>query len=144
MTSAFHGLGLWRDERGVNLLDGGMPNYRCYECADGQYVAVGALEAQFWTALCAGLGLDEAAIGSPYDEAARDQLTGTLAARFAERTRDEWAERFAATDACVAPVLSLAEARRHPHAIARGAYTDMAGVSMPAPAPRFSGSGTPD
>lgn len=138
MTTAFHGLGLWRDERGVNLLDGGMPNYRCYECADGRYVAVGALEAQFWSALCAGLGLDEATIGSPHDEAARDRLTALLAGRFAERTRDEWAEQFAATDACVAPVLTLAEAQQHPHAIARGAYTQTWGVPMPSAAPRFT------
>ena len=140
MTAAFLGTGLWQDERGVNLLDGGMPHYRCYECSDGRYVAVGALEPQFWSALCAGLGLDEAAVGSPQDPAVRADLTALLAGRFAERTRDEWAEHFAPTDACVAPVLSLTEAPHHPHAVARGGYAPVAGVLMPRFAPRFSGA----
>lgn len=136
MTRTFFAAGGWIDHRANNLLDGGAPNYRCYECADGRFVAVGALEPKFWAALVAGLGLTD--VPSPYDREHWAACTAALAAAFRQRTRDEWADLFAATDACVAPVLTLAEAPKHPHNLSRGAYTDVAGTTLAAPVPRFS------
>ena len=95
--------GGWLDSRGANILDGGAPNYRCYECADGRYVAVGALEPKFWQVLVETLGLDVATVASPYDRAEWPALTALLAETFATKSRDEWAEMFAPLDACVAP-----------------------------------------
>lgn len=140
MTRTLLAAGGWTDRRGANLLDGGAPNYRCYECADGRYVAVGALEPQFWSALVGGLGLDPDVVGSPYDPARWSAVAETLAAVFATRPRDEWAELFADTDACVAPVLSLQEAPEHPQNVRRGAYTTVGGATVPATAPKFSGT----
>ncbi|MGI8760480.1 MAG: CaiB/BaiF CoA transferase family protein [Jatrophihabitantaceae bacterium] len=138
MTRTFLAAGGWTDERGANLLDGGAPNYRCYECSDGRYIAVGALEPQFWDALVGGLGLDAANTPSPYDRARWAECIALLAATFRTRTRDEWAAVFESLDACVAPVLSLAEAPDHPHNLARAAYTELAGTTLAAPAPKFS------
>lgn len=144
LTSLFHAFrarGLWSDARGANLLDGGAPFYRCYACRDGGFVAVGALEPQFYAALLAGLGI-------PAEEAPQFDLTGRAAlharfeAVFASRDRDEWAALFAGTDACVTPVLSLGEAPLHPHNVARGTFVE-SGVVQPAPAPRFGGQ-TPE
>ncbi|WP_374514862.1 CaiB/BaiF CoA transferase family protein [Brevundimonas sp.] len=144
LTSLFHAFrarGLWSDARGANLLDGGAPFYRCYACRDGGFVAVGALEPQFYAALLAGLGI-------PAEEAPQFDLTGWAAlharfeAVFASRDRDEWAALFAGTDACVTPVLSLGEAPLHPHNVARGTFVE-SGVVQPAPAPRFGGQ-TPE
>jgi alpha-methylacyl-CoA racemase len=128
--------GLWRDERGVNLLDGGVPWYDVYETADGQWMAVGALEPRFYTALLAGLGLTDAPDRS--DPRNWPALRGLLAARFKDRTRDEWTAAFAGTDACVEPVLSLHEAAADEHLTARGTYVTGGGMIQPAPAPRFS------
>lgn len=136
MFYAFHGAGLWRDQRQSNLLDGGVPWYRCYACADGRHVAVGALEPQFYAALLAGLGLDPETHRQD-DRPRWPEIEASIAAVFATRPRDQWAEHFAATDACVAPVLSLAEAPDHPHNVARGTYFDHEGITQPAPAPRF-------
>jgi alpha-methylacyl-CoA racemase len=139
-TSAFHGLmamGLWTTRRESNLLDGGAHFYRTYRCADGEFIAVGALERQFYAELIDRLGLD------PDDWPQADptrwpELRGRMAEVFASRTRDEWMEVFEGSDACVAPVLSLADAPDHPHVVARGTYTDVAGIRQPAAAPRFS------
>ncbi len=131
--------GLWRDERGVNLLDGGVPWYDVYETADGKWMAVGALEPQFYAALLAGLGLDgPAGLPDRGDPRNWPALRARLAARFAERTRDEWAAVFAGSDACAEPVLSLTEAATDPHLAARETYLTADGVIQPAPAPRFS------
>ena len=130
------GAGLWRDERAANLLDGGAPFYDTYRCADGRFVAVGALEPQFYAALLDGLGLDFAE--PQYDSAAWPAHRGVLEAAFATRTRDEWAEHFAGTDACVAPVLGLTEAPDHPHLRARGTFADTPTGPVPRVAPRFS------
>jgi len=140
LTAFIYGLrarGGWRDERGVNLLDGGAPFYDTYATADGRHVAVGALEPQFYAALLAGLGLAGADLPAQLDVAGWPVLRERFAAVFATRTRDEWAAAFAGTDACVAPVLSPAEAAGHPHNAARGVFTDVGGISQPAPAPRF-------
>ena len=140
LTSFLYGLraaGAWRDERGVNLLDGGAPFYDTYETADGGAVAVGALEAKFYAELLAGLGLAGEDLPGQHDRAGWPVLRARFAEVFATRTRDEWAEVFAGSDGCVAPVLSLAEAHRHPHNAARGTFTEVGGVVQPAPAPRF-------
>jgi alpha-methylacyl-CoA racemase len=131
--------GLWRDQRGVNLLDGGVPWYDVYETADGQWMAVGALEPRFYAALLSGLGLTEPP-GPPDRADPRNwpALRALLAARFAERTRAEWTATFAGTDACVEPVLSLTEAAADEHLSARGTYFTGDGMIQPSPAPRFS------
>ena len=126
LTYGLRAAGAWRDEREANLLDGGEPAYGIYRCADGKFIAVGAIEPQFRISLLKGLALPE---GS-----SREQM----AAVFATRSRDAWAAHFAGTDACVAPVLDLEEAPVHPHAIARQSFIDLGGVFQPAPAPRYS------
>ena len=113
LTAFVYGLraaGAWQDERGVNLLDTGAPFYDTYRTADGGYVAVGALEAKFYAALLAGLGLSGADLPGQHDRAGWPVLRARFAEAFASRTRDEWAEVFAGSDGCVAPVLSAAEA----------------------------------
>ncbi len=141
MMTPFHGLaaaGLL-GPRGTNLLDGGAPFYGVYECADGGYLAVGPLEPKFYAELVQLLGLaEELPLGSQYDRSTWPQAREVLAARFRERTRDEWAAVFEGTDACVAPVLTLDEAVEHEHHRARGTFVDVAGVVQPGPAPRFS------
>jgi alpha-methylacyl-CoA racemase len=136
---ALKAAGRWFDERGTNLLDGGAPYYDVYRTADGQYVAVGALEPRFFAELVRGLGLDtEADLPQQLDPARTLELRQRLAERFASRTREEWEAVFAGSDACVAPVLSFGEAPHHPHLAARGTYVEREGVTQPAPAPRFS------
>ncbi|MCL5778785.1 CoA transferase [Limibaculum sp. FT325] len=132
--------GVWRNRRGDNLLDGAAPFYRCYTCAGGGFVAVGAIEPQFFRAMMQGVGLDPADWDQS-DRAAWPRLAEALAARFATRSRDAWAELFAGTDACVTPVLSLGEASRHPHVAARA--TIAGSPPIPAPAPRFPGTEAP-
>jgi alpha-methylacyl-CoA racemase len=134
--------GAWQDQRGTNLLDTGAPFYDTYAAADGGYVAVGALEPQFYAALLAGLGLTDAGLPAQYDRSGWPVLREKFAAVFASRRRDDWAEVFAGTDACVSPVLSLAEAPVHPHATARNAFVEVGGIVQPAPAPRFGRSAT--
>jgi len=153
LTSFLHGLraaGAWQDERGTNLLDGGAPFYDTYQTADGRYVAVGALEPKFYAALLAGLGLagakpadagpgetGDVSLPGQYDRAGWPVLRARLAEAFLGRTQAEWAEVFAGTDACVAPVLGPALAPAHPHNAERGTFIEVGGVVQPAPAPRF-------
>jgi len=136
MPLMFLGQGVWRDERGVNLLDGGVPWYDVYETADGQWMAVGALEPRFYDALLAGLGLADAP--DRRDPQNWPELRARFTARFKDKTRDEWAAVFAGSEACVEPVLSLREAAQDPHLAARQTYVTRDGVAQPAPAPRFS------
>jgi alpha-methylacyl-CoA racemase len=139
-TAFLHGLlalGAWSTRRGANLLDGGAPFYDTYRCADGGFIAVGALEPQFYAELCARLDLDPAA-WPQHDRDRWPALRAELTRIFASRSRDDWDAHFADTDACVAPVLDLAEAPRHPHHRARGTFTEVGGVVQPAPAPRLS------
>ena len=136
MPLMFLAQGSWRDERGVNMLDGGVPWYDVYETADGKWVAVGALEPQFYAALLAGLGLTCAPDrGDPRNW---PELRALLSARFKDRTRDEWTAAFAGSDACVEPVLSMSEAAGDPHLAARETYVSREGMVQPSPAPRFS------
>lgn len=145
LTSMLHGMraaGAWQDRRAGNLLDGGAPFYGVYPTADGGHMAVGALEQRFYDAFCALLGLTGQEAGLRADPARWEELRAAVAARFAARTREEWTEVFAGTDACVAPVLTLGEAPDHPHLAARGTFTTYEGAVQPAPAPRFSATGT--
>lgn len=144
LSAMIHGMlaaGGWQDRRGANLLDGGCPFYGTYETADGQYMAVGALEPQFYDTFMTLLGIPEQAPAR--DDLARwPELREAIAARFKARTRDEWTAVFEGTDACVAPVLSLREAPHHPHLAARATFTGHGGITQPAPAPRFSATPT--
>jgi alpha-methylacyl-CoA racemase len=129
--------GEWRTERGTNLLDTGAPFYDVYETADGEYVAVGALEPQFYDELLRRLDLT-GTVPDRDDPANWPELRARFAEIFAGRTRQEWAEEFSGSDACVAPVLSMTEAADHPHVRARETLLRQDGVLQPAPAPRFS------
>jgi alpha-methylacyl-CoA racemase len=138
MTWAFYGQGEWTDTRGVNLLDGGVPYYDTYACADGRHVAVGPLEPRFYAQLLAGLGLDPADLPAQDDPAGFPTLRARFTDAFATRTRDEWVAVFDDTEACVTPVLGLGEVADHPHLKARGTVVVPDGVPQAAPAPRFS------
>ena len=138
MTHAFHQLGWWLEQRGVNILDTGSHFYEVYETSDGKYFAVGAIEPQFYAELLRVLGLEGEELPAQQDRSQWPAMKERFAAVFATATRDEWAERFAGTDACGAPVLSPWEAHLHPHNAARGTFVDVGGVVQPGPAPRFS------
>ncbi len=143
---AFKSSGLWMDAPASNLLDGAAPFYRCYACADGRHVAVGALEAPFFAQLLQGLRIP----ADRYDQnerAAWPAMERDFAEAFASRTRDEWAALFKGTDACVSPILSMEEAPHDPHNLGRSTFLARNGFDQPAPAPRFanapSGIGEP-
>lgn len=128
--------GTWRDRRHDNLLDGAAHFYGVYATADGGHFAVGAMEPKFYAELCDRLGVDV-----PHDEDAPQTWAAhraTLAARFAEKSREEWARLLDTPGCCATPVLSLSEAPRHPHLAARKTFIDIDGITQPAPAPRFS------
>ena len=140
LASFLYGLraaGAWQDERGSNVLDGGAPFYDTYGTADAKYVAVGALEPKFYAELLDRLGLAAAGLPGQYDRSGWPALRAAFIEAFIARTQAEWVEIFAGSDACVAPVVSPADAPAHPHNAARGTFTDVAGVIQPAPAPRF-------
>ncbi len=130
----------WQDEREANLLDGGAAVYRAYACADGRHIAVAPLERKFFEVFARTLGLEPADWPDHLNPAAWPALEAKLTALFRTRPRDEWCELFAGTDACVAPVLSMREAPRHPHNAARNTFIEVEGATQPAPAPRFSRS----
>lgn len=140
-ATLYHGLrnmGQWDRTPGSKVYDTAAPYYDCYRCADGKYISVGAIEARFYQSLLEGMGLDPAAM-PPQNERAHWAGTKSRFARiFATRTRDAWCQAFAGSDACVAPVLSLDEAPRHPHNVARQAFLTDGDRAQPAPAPRFT------
>ncbi len=141
LMSLFHRLraeGEWRDERASNLLDGAAPFYRCYECKDGLHLAVGAIEPQFYALLRQIAGWADEGFDHPHDRARWPELGARAEALMRTRTRDEWMALFDGTDACVAPVLSIEDAKAHPHLRARRAFVEVDGETQPAPAPRFS------
>ncbi|MDJ0938533.1 MAG: CaiB/BaiF CoA-transferase family protein [Woeseiaceae bacterium] len=142
MTTLLAGLraaGRWSGARGANLLDGGSHWYNVYECADGKYLSVGALEPPFYATLLERLGLaDDPAFAQQYDPARWPAQRAALAELFLTRTRDDWCVVFEGSDACVAPVLDFDEASGHAHNRARKTWVDVDGVLQPAPAPRFS------
>ncbi|GAB7068818.1 CaiB/BaiF CoA-transferase family protein [Mycolicibacterium hodleri] len=143
MMWSFRAGGMWSDERGVNMLDTGAPFYDTYETADGKYVAVGAIEPQFYAQLLSGLGLDGADLPGQHDAARAEELRATFAAAFREHDRDHWAAVFNGTDACVTPVLSFGEVESEPHITERGTFFRDGANLEPAPAPRFSRSVPP-
>ena len=132
--------GTWSESRGGNTLDGGAPFYDAYRCSDRKYIAVGAIERQFYSDLLTGLGLEGAPeLVKQWDRTRWPAAKARIAEVFETRTRDEWVDVFANLDACVTPVLSLVEATQHHHNAARSLYqTDGRGAHQPAPAPRFS------
>ena len=132
--------GGWSKTRGDNLIDGAAPFYRCYETGDGKYISIGALEPQFFEIVVDKLELDRERLAARMDKSRWAELTTLFTDIFASRTRDEWAEMFEGTDACIAPVLDWDEAPGHPHVAARGTLTSYDGVVQAAPAPRFSRS----
>ncbi|XP_023664048.2 alpha-methylacyl-CoA racemase [Paramormyrops kingsleyae] len=132
-------LGLWNRPRGQNLLDSGAPFYDTYRTADGEHVAVGALEPQFYSQLLQGLGLDPSTLPPQMSVSDWPELRQVFTERFATKTREEWVRVFEGTDACVTPVLSLDEVDRHPHNRERGSFLqDSQGVESPRPAPVLS------
>lgn len=141
MMAIFYGRmasGQWRDERGVNTIDGGAPWYDVYETADGKYVAIGSIEKPFYAELLAHLGLDPKSLPGQHDRDGWPVLRTAFSAVLKTKTRDEWCKQTEGTDACFAPVLSLAEAPQHAHNRARQSFVEIDGVMQPAPAPRFS------
>jgi len=140
MTWSFKAMGIFDDARGTNLLDTGAHFYDTYECADGNYVAVGAIEPQFYAELLGHLGLADADLPHQMDKSQWGAMKERFAAVFRTKTRDEWCSMMEGTDSCFAPVLTMDEATRHPHNVERGTFTEVAGLPQPAPAPRFSGT----
>jgi alpha-methylacyl-CoA racemase len=141
LMSLFHGMaaqGMWSEEAGVNLLDSGAPFYDVYRTSDDRYLAVACLEPQFYAEWLRLSGLADAELPGQFDIARWGDLRDAFAEVIATRTRDEWAAVVDGTDACVAPVLTMSEAPRHPHLAARGTYVDVDGVMQAAAAPRFS------
>ncbi|HZZ52184.1 MAG TPA: CaiB/BaiF CoA-transferase family protein [Pseudonocardia sp.] len=141
LTARIQGLraaNLFSDEPGTNYLDSGAPFYDTYRCADGRYVAVGALEPDFYREFVGRLGVDLAGWPDQGDRARWPELRELIAAALASRTRDEWAQTYRGTDACVTPVLTFDEAAEHPHNADREVYRRVDGVLHPRPAPRFS------
>ena len=136
---SYRSVGEWSDARGANLLDGAAPFYDTYECADGRFVAVGAIEPQFYAQLLDGLGLDLSSLPDRDDQAQWPALRDVLAGVFTERSRDEWDAVFGDTDACVSPVLAFGEVSGHPHMAARQTVAEVGGVPQAGPSPRFSG-----
>lgn len=136
MISNLQQVGAWSDARGTNLLDSGAPFYDVYETADGLWMSVGALEPQFYDEMVKLLELED--LPDRFDVTAWPRLRERFAARFAERTQAEWTAVFDGTDACVAPVVPMRDAPKHPHLAARGTYVEHEGVVQAAPAPRFS------
>ncbi|MBY6159123.1 CaiB/BaiF CoA transferase family protein [Pseudooceanicola nitratireducens] len=143
MIQTFRQIGIWQDDRGVNLLDGGAHFYDTYETKDGKYVSIGAIEPQFYARLLDLLGLtDDPAYARQMEAGDWDQMRDGLTRIFRTRTRDEWDDLLMGTDACYAPVLSLTEAPDHPHNTARATFTTAGGIVQPGPAPRYSRSPT--
>ena len=141
LASMVHGLramGAWQDRRGVNTIDSGAHFYEVYETKDGRHVAIGAIESKFYGELLEAIGLGDADMPNQWDQAQWPAMKEQLAEVFRSRTRDEWDELLLGTDACYAPVLEMAEVADHPHNAARGTFVDVAGITQPAPAPRFS------
>jgi crotonobetainyl-CoA:carnitine CoA-transferase CaiB-like acyl-CoA transferase len=141
LATTFFGMlaaGMLNSDRGTNVTDSGSHFYDVYECADGEWISVGPIEPKFYGIFLGLLGIEPSELGPQMDPARWATAKSVLAAKFRTRTRDQWAELFANTDACVAPVLRWDEAARHPHLAARGTFVEIDGIVQPAPAPRFS------
>jgi alpha-methylacyl-CoA racemase len=137
MTSAFLAGGGFKEERGANLLDGGVPFYDIYETADGKHLSVAALEPQFFDALVTTLGVKETCPGQEAPDR-YDEMRKIFTETFLQRTQAEWVELFEGTDACVAGIIPISQAAEHPHLVARETFVERDGMVQPQPAPRFS------
>jgi alpha-methylacyl-CoA racemase len=143
MMWAFTAMGIWGDERGTNMLDTAAHFYDTYECADGEFVSIGSIEPQFYLQLLEHTGLAKVyedkgeELPHQMDKARWPELKGHLTEIFLTRTRDEWCSIMEGTDICFAPVLRMQEAAQHPHNVERGTFVEVAGITQPAPAPRF-------
>ncbi|MCP2252461.1 alpha-methylacyl-CoA racemase [Prauserella aidingensis] len=147
LTTQLYGMkaaGAWGGERGENLLDGGAPFYDTYACADGRYVAVGAIEMRFWTALVEVLELDAESLPVHLDRSRWPELREILTEAIGKYSRDELVAKAEGTDACLTPVLTPDEAAQHPHNVARGTFTDVGGTVQPAPGPKFDRTPAPE
>lgn len=147
LMTLFHGLAAAEAHapaRGTNLLDGGAPHYDVYRCADGLEVSVAPLERKFRVDVLERIGFDPATFPDVDDARRWPEARALIGARFAEKTRDEWCAILEGTDACFAPVLTIAEAPSHPHNRSRGGFVEVEGIVQPAPAPRFSRSRAPE
>lgn len=141
MLTMFHGMhatGRWTDKPRTNMLDGGAHFYRTYRCKDGGYMAIGAIEPQFYAELRKLAGLSEDCYDAQMDRGKWRDLQDKMSALFKTRTRDEWAKILEGSDACAAPVIGMFEAPKHPHLVARKTFVNGDGGLQPAPAPRFS------
>jgi alpha-methylacyl-CoA racemase len=140
MFYGFKAMGIWKDERRSNLLDGGAHFYDTYQCSDGKWVSIGSIEPQFYALLLEKTGITDPQFANQMSRDEWPALREKLAAVIATKTQSEWCKLMDATDVCFAPVLTLDEAPHHPHNAARKTFVDIAGVTQPAPAPRFSGT----
>jgi alpha-methylacyl-CoA racemase len=138
MLYGYLAMGRWKAERGANFLDGSAPFYRCYRCADGKWLAVGAIEEAFYRELLRRCGLPESLVATRWDEPSWPDTARLFEATFLTRTRDQWWELLCDGDTCVAPVLDMNEAPSFAQNVARGTFVEIDGVIQPAPAPRMS------
>jgi len=138
MVHGMRAMGLWDIEKGTNIIDGGAHFYDAYETADGGYISIGSIEPQFYAELLRLTGLEGEDLPHQMDRSQWPALKERMAALFKQKTRGEWCEIMEGTDVCFAPVLTIEEAPRHPHNVARQMFTEVGGVTQPAPAPRFS------
>lgn len=138
MFYGFKAMGMWADEKGVNLLDGGAHFYDTYETSDGKWVSIGSIEPQFYALLLEKASLTDPEFQSQMDRSKWPSLKQKIAAVIKTKTRDAWDKLMEGTDVCYAPVLSLGEAPNHPHNKARGSFVEIEGVVQPGPAPKFS------
>jgi alpha-methylacyl-CoA racemase len=138
MFYAMTASGIWKDERSANMLDGGAHFYDTYETRDGKFVSIGSIEPQFYKELMEKTGITDPAFAAQMDRGAWGPLKAKLAAVIRTKTRDEWDAIMQGSDVCYAPVLSISEAPKHPHNVARETFVEIDGVVQPAPAPRFS------
>ena len=144
MTYTFFANGMWHDERGVNMLDSGAHFYDTYATSDGKWISIGSIEPQFYALLRQAAGLtDDPAFDAQMDQSGWPALKDKLTALFLTKTRDEWCAIMDGSDICFAPVLSLSEAPKHPHNVARKTFVREGGIVQPAPAPRFSATPAP-
>ena len=134
--------GAWSNERGDNLLDGAAHFYDTYECLDGKFVAIGAIEPQFYAEMLSRLGIHDESFAKQSDKKMWPNLKQQMAQVFQTKTRDDWAALFEDSDACVSPVLNWDEAIEHPHNRERASFIEIAGVVQPGPAVRFSSTPT--
>ena len=134
----FHALGRWTDERESNVVDGGAHFYDAYETADGGFISIASIEAKFYAELIERTGFEDPDQGSQMDKSRWSSLSQKMADLVKTKTRDEWCEILEGTDVCFAPVLSMSEAPKHPHNVARQTFVEHNDVVQPAPAPRFS------